>query len=189
MIFPDSQSISSYLRVEPSSQLFWALGIVLAHIYCNSTLYLIRHFILVGISCANQSEAKFLSFPQKFCHQNSPQGYLSIDLTKGKIELLRQLSFFPCSSELIDFPARDKFDRSSVAKTLASDWLAQIISTKMKCPLKYSVLVTQLAGLPSFNHGTVQWKVRFNSTEEASAPSFSHLACIIYLCTEDYREI
>ena len=45
-----------------------------------------RHFILVEFICAkaNQSEAKFLSLPLKFC-QNSPRGNISIDFSKGKM--------------------------------------------------------------------------------------------------------
>ena len=35
ILYPDGQSVTSYLRVEPFAVLFWALGIVLAH-KCNA---------------------------------------------------------------------------------------------------------------------------------------------------------
>ena len=37
MIYPDGQSISASLRIKPFAVLFWALGIVLAHILHSAT--------------------------------------------------------------------------------------------------------------------------------------------------------
>ena len=64
---------------------------------CSCTLYLSRHFILVAIICANQSESKFLSLPHK-SGQNVSQGnqLFNFNKNKGKHQITRQLYFFPC---------------------------------------------------------------------------------------------
>ena len=64
---------------------------------CSCTLYLSRHFILVAIICANQSESKFLSLPHK-SGQNVSQGnqLFNLNKNKGKHQITRQPYFFPC---------------------------------------------------------------------------------------------
>ena len=99
-----------------------------------SVSYSSWHFILLEIVCANQSESKFLSLPLKSC-QNVFQENQSYNFNKGKYEITRVAYIFPLVKVNWLISLRKKFNR--ILLNLVSEWLAQIISTKLKCRIKY----------------------------------------------------
>ena len=69
----------------------------------SGALYFCRHFIMVDIFCANQSEAKFLCLPLKSC-QNDYQEINQITLSRENMKLLRPIFFFSLVKFINWFP-------------------------------------------------------------------------------------